>query len=265
MKTIFYYIRIYFLLVAQYTKTLMHFRANFFISTLGLVVSNITGILAFSIIFKSVTAIKGWNYYELVFIYAFSLLTIAPGEILFSNLWNLGGDLRHGTFIKYYLRPLNIMFYYMSENFEFKTLGQIIVGSAALFYSAAQLNITLSFFKILLLLFSLFSSSLIITSIMLIAASTGFWVINSYCVIDFACKLRDFSRYPISIYNKIFRFVFSFIIPIGFAAFYPSQLFLRPSKINLIIYFSPVAGIFMFTIAYIAWMKGVNSYTGTGS
>jgi ABC-type uncharacterized transport system permease subunit len=50
-----------------------------------------------------------------------------------------------------------------------------------------------------------------------------------------------------------FRVAFTYIIPIGFVAFYPSQLF------------SPIVGIGLFALTYWIWTKGVNSYTGTGS
>jgi len=55
------------------------------------------------------------------------------------------------------------------------------------------------------------------------------------------------------------------LIPIGFVAFYPSQLFLRPSEVTSLIYFSPLIGIGLFALTYWIWTKGVNSYTGTGS
>jgi ABC-2 type transport system permease protein len=62
-----------------------------------------------------------------------------------------------------------------------------------------------------------------------------------------------------------FRFAFTFIIPIGFVAFYLSQLFVRPGEVSLWIYFSPIIGIGLFAITYWIWTMGVNSYTGTGS
>jgi len=64
--------------------------------------------------------------------------------------------------------------------------------------------------------------------------------------------------------RSAFRFAFTYIIPIGFVAFYASQLFLR-QELSPFIYFSPVIGIGLFALTYWIWTKGVNSYTGTGS
>ena len=62
-----------------------------------------------------------------------------------------------------------------------------------------------------------------------------------------------------------FRVAFTYVIPIGFVAFYPSQLFPRSEEVSPIIYFSPTVGIGLFALTYWIWTKGVNSYIGTGS
>lgn len=59
--------------------------------------------------------------------------------------------------------------------------------------------------------------------------------------------------------------IVDYIIPMGFFAFYPSQLFLRPQDVSTLIYFSPIVGIGLFALTYWIWTKGVNSYTGTGA
>jgi ABC-2 type transport system permease protein len=51
----------------------------------------------------------------------------------------------------------------------------------------------------------------------------------------------------------------------GFIAFYPAQVFLRPGEIPLLTYFSPLVGIGAFVLAYWVWTKGVNRYAGTGT
>ena len=62
-----------------------------------------------------------------------------------------------------------------------------------------------------------------------------------------------------------FRVAFTYVIPIGFVAFYPSQLFLCPEQVHPLAYFSPLVGIGLFALTYWIWTKGINSYTGTGS
>jgi len=83
-------------------------------------------------------------------------------------------------------------------------------------------------------------------------------------------QIENLSKHPKILNHReglsgAFRFVFTYIIPIGFVAFYPSQLFLGPEDVSSLVYFSPITGIGLFALTYWIWTKGVNSYTGTGS
>ncbi|MEE3399341.1 MAG: ABC-2 family transporter protein, partial [Eubacterium sp.] len=78
-------------------------------------------------------------------------------------------------------------------------------------------------------------------------------------------RFRDFAKYPASIYNKVFKFIFSFIIPIAFVAYYPSLVFITPDNVPLLTWLSPLIGAFFFYLSYKFWMLGVRRYDFTGS
>ncbi|HXQ34728.1 MAG TPA: ABC-2 family transporter protein, partial [Anaerolineales bacterium] len=228
-------------------------------------VSSLATLGVFWVIFDNVPNIAGWTLMEMVFIYAFYMIAISPMQILFDHAWQLRFHVQHGSFIKYYFRPLNMMFYYMSEMFDIKGLTQLAAGVILLIYASIQLHMDWSLTRLVLLIITLFSAALVQISIIVAASCATFWVIDSYPVLGLAWKLREFSPYPMSIFDGAFRFTFTYIIPIGFVAFYPSQLFLRPQDVSPLIYFSPLVGIGLFALTYWIWTKGVNSYTGTGA
>ncbi|MEW6405370.1 MAG: ABC-2 family transporter protein [Chloroflexota bacterium] len=265
MRSLGEYIRLYFIIEAQYIKARMQYRADFFISSIGMFFSSLATLGVFAVLFDTIPNLAGWSLMEMVFIYAFYMVAISPMQILFDHTWQLRFHIQQGTFLKYYFRPLNMMFYYMSEMFDLKGLTQLAAGIVLLIYSSIQIGITWTLTKFALLLLSLFSAGLVLIAITLMAGCAAFWVINSYPVLGLAWKLREFAPYPMNIFDGVFRFAFTYILPIGFIAFYPSQLFLRPQDISPLIYFSPLIGIGMFVLAYQVWILGVNSYTGTGS
>ena len=119
--------------------------------------------------------------------------------------------------------------------------------------------------RLILLILALLSASLVQISITVMAGCAAFWVVDSYPVLGLAWKLREFAPYPMSIFDGAFRFTFTYILPIGFVAFYPSQFFLRPEQVSPLIYFSPLIGLALFGLTYWVWTLGVNSYSGTGS
>jgi ABC-2 type transport system permease protein len=265
MLSIFDYIRLYFYIEAQYIKVQMQYRMDFFVSSIGMFFSSLATLSIFVVLFNTIPNLAGWNLMEMVFIYAFYMIVISPMQILFDNIWWLRFHVQSGEFLKYYFRPLNMLFYFMSERFDMKGLTQLAAGIALLVYSSIQLGLVWSVLKLILLVVAMFSASLVIISIAVMAGSSAFWLVNSGPVLVLAWRLREFAPYPINIFDGVFRFVFTFILPIGFIAFYPAQFFLRPEEISPLIYLTPVVGFLLFGLMYRVWILGVNSYSGTGS
>jgi ABC-2 type transport system permease protein len=249
MRSIREYIRLYFMIEAQYIKGRMQYRSDFIISSIGMFFSSLATLGIFWVIFDTVPDLAGWSLMEMVFIYAFYMIAISPMQILFDHAWRIRFHVQQGTFLKYYFRPLT----------------QLAAGIALLISASVQLQLDWTLWRIFLLLMTLTSAALVQISIIVTAACAAFWVVDSYPVLGLAWKLREFSPYPMSIFDGAFRFTFTYIIPIGFVAFYPSQLFLHPQDVSSLVYFSPIIGIGLFAITYWVWTRGVNSYTGTGS
>ncbi len=266
MRSLAEYLRLYFIIEKQYIKARMQYRADFIISSIGMFFSSLATLGVFWVILNSVPSLAGWSLMEMVFIYAFYMIAISPMQILFDNAWQIRFHVQQGSFLKYYFRPLNMMFYYMSEMFDLKGLTQLVVGHRVVDLCIHSIQILTGLrSELLLLLMTLFSAALVQISIIVAASCAAFWVLDSYPVLGLAWKLREFSPYPMTIFDGAFRVAFTYVIPIGFVAFYPSQLFLRPEEVSPLIYFSPVIGIGLFALTYWIWTKGVNSYTGTGS
>ena len=247
MRSMGEYLRLYFIIEAQYIKARMQYRADFIISSVGMFFSSLATLGIFWVLFNSIPNLAGWTFMEMVFIYAFYMIAISPMQILFDHIWQIRFHVMQGTFLKYYFRPLNMMFYYMSEMFDIKGLIQLAEGIVLLIYSSIQLGLTWSPEKFLLLMIALFSAALVQISIIVMAGCAAFWVLDAYPVLGLAWRLREFAPYPMSIFDGAFRFTFTFLIPIGFVAFYPSQFFLRPAEVSLLMYFSPVVGIAAYT------------------
>ena len=102
-------------------------------------------------------------------------------------------------------------------------------------------------------------------AIMNAAAATCFWILHSGYVMIVMFRFKDYAKYPVSIFDGIFKAVFTFVIPIAFIAYYPGLVILRPSSIPLLSKLAPVIGIFFFWLSYKFWMLGARKYEGTGS
>ena len=263
-RNLAWYFRIYFKIIAQDIKVKMTYRADFIISNFAQILTHISGFIMFWIIFRSFPTVAGWSYHEMLFFYGFSLIAYTPTQCLLDNNWALPWQVRSGDFIKYCFRPVNIFFYYISEVFDMKGFGQLVSGIAILAYSWTQLELSFSLGIAALLLLKLTAASLFMATMLNMAAASVFWT-KSFAILEISVKFKDYSRYPITIFDGFLRYVFTFIIPMAFISYYPSLAFLRPNDVPLLTWLSPAIGLVFFILSYFLWMKGAGNYSGTGS
>jgi hypothetical protein len=138
LRMLKYYLRLYFLIESQYIKARMQYRADFVISSIGMVFTGLVTIFVFQVLFDTIPTLAGWTFNEILFIYGFFSLAIAPLQIFFDNIWFLRYKVQDGSFIKYYFRPLNMMFYFMSETVDLKGFTQLCLNPAGTPMDTAQ-------------------------------------------------------------------------------------------------------------------------------
>ena len=264
-RNIRFYLRIYRKILAQDLKSKMSYRADFIISTVGMIFTNISGFIGFWILFRNFPSINGWSYYEMLFLYGFSLVSLTPVQCLFDNNWSLRQNVYTGDFIKYCFRPINLFFYYQSEVFDIKGLGQLAFGIGTLAYAWGKIGLAFTPLMLLKMIVFLLTASLIMIAMQNAAAAACFWIQNSFYILDLAVRFKDYAKYPITIFGPVFRFIFTFIIPLAFIAYYPSLEILRPDEVPLLSWLSPLIGLVFFGLSYKIWMHGAMRYSGTGS
>jgi ABC-type uncharacterized transport system permease subunit len=264
MKTLLRYLRLYFLIGAQYTKARMSYRSDFIISFIGGIFWWVPSCFSILVIFMNIPSLAGWSFDELMFMYGFYMFAMTPAG-LFNNVWALPWQVQRGDFIKYYFRPLNTMFYFMSEVVDVGLIVYLIVSVALMAWASIRIGIAWDVVRIAGAISMLVSASLIVIGLMVAAASTAFWLTNSHSLLMLASRFRENARYPLTIYNTAFRVIFSVIVPIGFVAFYPVHWILRPGEAGIVPFLTPVVGVTCFLLSYLLWHKGTQRWSGTGT
>ena len=265
MKNFWVYPRLYLLLCGKYIQARMQYKADFLISTAAMLAGNAAVVVSLFILFQTIPGLAGWSYPQVIFIYAFALLAQSPTQILFDNLWQVRNLVNQGTFIKYYFKPLPTLFYFLSDMVDLKGFGTLVFGIGALVWSAAELHLSWSLGQWAMFPVLVMSSSLIFASLLTIAASACFWVKDSFSIMAFVSSFRDHSRYPIGIFDSVVQFLFTWVVPIGFIAYYPSRYFLTGGPIDPTVWGTPVFAMVLSWLALTVWNRGVRAWGGTGS
>jgi len=251
-KRLFYYWRIYRKLASQYVKSRMSFRADFLISLAGMLAVNLSGFLSLLVLFKTIPSLGGWDYDEMLFLYGFFGLATAPVAILFDKFWSLWSDIMRGNFINCYFKPLNTMFYYLSDTVDLKSLGSLALSVIIFVYAIPHLSVSWTALKVACLVLMYAGAAFSFIGIRTVVSSTAFW-------------MEQFVRYPLSIFGKPFQIVFVFVIPYAFVAYMPVNHLLHTPDVSPEWFLTPLVGAAVFGIGCLVWSLGVRRYNGTGT
>ena len=266
MKELKKYMHMHRVFVVQEMKRLLEYKGDFIIGVIGFLLSQMLNILFLSIIFSRIPTLLGWKFYEIVFIYGFSLIPKAIDHMFFDNLWNLGHNIvRKGEFDKYLTRPINSLFYIIVEKFQADAFGELIVGIILLCYSLSKLNLQIELVKVIVFIIVIPFATLIYTAIKIGTSALAFWVKRSGTITYMFYMLNDFAKYPVTIYNKVIRSVITYIIPFAFTGFYPSCYLLMGENFLFNIGGTIIISVILMIVSIGIWNIGIHAYESAGS
>jgi len=253
-------------LMLQFLSARMSYRLDFVSSLLSAVAASVTGFLFLFFLLdgSGISALGGWNKYEVLFIFGLSYLSTSLFSIVSPNLYQFGDRyVIQGQFDRVLLRPMNSLLQVLSETFNFESFGNFAVGLAAIEISRRELGLDFGILQWAMLVFFAISGAIILVSIFVIVASLSFHFEDKLGIAPPFYNLMNFGRYPLTIFDSSLRFFLSWIVPFGFVAFYPASFFFE-GKDSLSLLTPLVAAVF-FTLALFAWRAGEKAYASTGN
>lgn len=258
------YVKLYFKFTEVNFKVLKEYDLDFLFGIVALIMENLINILIIIFIFDLVDNIKGWDFNQILFLYAFSSTSFGIWHYFFVNTISIPYYIRTGTLDRFLLRPINPVFQIMTDSFDEDGIADLLFGSILLVIASNKLKITVT--KILFLPLLIVSGSLIYASLTLLGSLVSFFTITNTDLSDLTMKLSEFSKYPLDIYTHILRLIFTTIIPIGFAAYYPSLFYLTNNKFSkFLLIVSPIISLIFFLLVCKIWNLALRKYSSSGS
>ena len=119
MKTIKRYLRLYRVLIVQFFKVIMQSKVDFLMGLFGFFFTQVTGILFLYLVFEQIPFLQGWSLEQLIFIYGFAQIPRGIDHLFTDNIWLVAWRLViNGDFDRYMLRPMNVFFQVIAEQFH---------------------------------------------------------------------------------------------------------------------------------------------------
>lgn len=262
---------IYFTFIKMHIREQMMYRMSFFAGVVGQAFSYGVQFLMIHILTSSFGTLAGWKPEEVLFMYAFSLLSYGLGAACFywpSN--NLVVKVRTGEFDNSLTKPISPFLYEMFSGFSAGYITHITLSVVVLVITIQKTSFQVSVGNIALLLFLLICSAMMQGAFLLISAVPSFFTVNQNPVLDFLLwDIKKFVDYPITIYGGVIQVLLSFVLPYAFLAFYPASWLLGKENLTIlpdfVQYLAPVISILFFAVTLKLWHFGLSRYQSTGS
>jgi ABC-2 type transport system permease protein len=260
------YFRLYRKYLWQELKQATANRGDFLIGFVTILLYQILGLTFIGVIFLNVSEIQSWRFEEVLFILGF--FHLASGLFYMHFAWTLRFSERY--IIKRQLdallvRPLNPYFQIIAEGLgsSIQEIFSCLLGVLLMALAASMLQLDWTFDKVLWIGMGVSLGVVILGGLFTILAALSFWVLGSASLASPLMSLMDFAQYPTDIYNRYIRFVLTFVIPLGFIAFYPSAGVLRTGYQHYIL-MAAVLAVVVGGGGYSLWQLGLKRYESAG-
>jgi ABC-2 type transport system permease protein len=198
------------------------------------------------------------------------MLGHALNNTIFFTVGSVPEFVREGRFDRFLIRPLDPLFQALTvpqQIWPDELVLAIVYFSLVVPFAGVRVDWVLLCYVPLVAL----GGALIDFGINLAIATASFWFVRIDTLRWVVMSLeQEFSRYPISIYQRGVRVVLAFVLPFAFMNYFPATFLLHKAEDGLHLnpavgLLTPLVGLLVLTVAYAFWRIGLNRYQGTGS
>ncbi len=248
----------------------MSFKANFLLWILVEALWFLGQIVFIEVIFQYVNAIGDWTKWEVILLIGtHQLISQIFQAFFYLNVVNIPEMVRTGKMDFMLLLPIDTQFAVSTRQFGFDSVINAGVSVAIIGLALSKLGIHPSAAQFLLYAAAVGFGITIHYSIMFFLTTMSFWIVRAQGLVYGYYNLFNIARYPDSIFKGagVFKFVFSWIIPVILVANVPARVLIGASKGDLL---SPLLHLGGATFVVLAlnrflWKLALSRYTSASS
>ncbi|NEP08665.1 MAG: ABC transporter permease [Symploca sp. SIO2C1] len=241
----------------------LEYRLNFAIaalSSLGSLIGNLFGLFLF---YRTGYTFEGWNWEEaLVLLGIFTLLQGFSTTFLVPNLNRIVDHVEQGTLDFVLLKPISSQFWLSFRTLSPWGLPDLLFALILISYAGRRLDLTFS--NYLLSLVPLFFGLVILYSIWFILGATSIWFVKIYNVTEVLRNLLQAGRFPMVAYPTVYRFFFTFLVPVAFLTTVPAEAMLGRTQIIWVVV-GGVLALGLLVASSLFWQFAMRFYTSASS
>ena len=245
------------------------YRANFAVDLVGSLLVGLVELAEVWVLYRNVPALGGLEFRQVLLVFGLADVCFTLADMVVGHCDELPTYVRAGTLDVFYLRPQPLLAQLMTSDISLRRLARVSVGVAALTAGLVLAGPEWSASSVLLLAMALVFGTLTFAAMFVLAAGLQFFLINGAELTNaFVYGGRYAATQPASIWSRPLQAVFGFAFPMAFTAYLPVLALLDlpgagwlPSWLG---WCTPLAALWAWTAALLAWRFGVRHYQGGG-
>ncbi len=247
------------------------FRGTWFLGVIAQFLNYGATIASLYIVIMSLGWLQGWTAYEMLFVYALSLLAYAiAASIFYGPCMMIGTKVLNGDLDQSLVKPMGVLTYEIVSNFNIGYISHIMLGVTLVVISVIHIHMAITPLVILSLIGIILCGAMIQASMLIFASLFCFFIINGNPMLNFVVyQARNFIQYPLNIYPMAVQFILTFILPYAFINFYPVVNLLGKEELAfggpVLGWLMPAVAVVLFGLSIWAWNRSLRHYNSSGA
>ena len=209
----------------------MAFRANFLLWVITELLWFLGQIVFVDVLFAYTDSIGDWTMWVGVALTGFDQIVSQVFQAFFYvNLSNLPELVRTGRLDLMLLLPIDPQFAVSTRQFGLDNLLNAGVGVGFVIFSLSKLGIVPGAAQVVCYLVAILLGASIHYAIMFTLAALSFWIVRAQGLIYGYYNLVNVSRYPDQVFGGVFKFVFTWLVPVIIVANAPARLLVHAGE-----------------------------------
>ena len=258
--------RLYLKLQLLQLRTVVEYRADFWIGIVGAALMHGAGLVFLVALFGQVNEIAGWTAWEVAILYGMALVPRGLTELFCDGPWTLRMLLNQGEFDRVLVRPVSPALQVATQLASIHGVGQLVLGTVAFWLGVSRSEVPWTWWKPLFLVIVLASSLVMLGAINFLVNLIGFWEPSSTSALPTAyASLIDFAKFPLDVYGSAIKVLVTVVAPYAFLSYFPALILLdRDTPWRTLGFATPLVAAVVALVTAGLWRTGLDKYQGVG-
>lgn len=225
-----------------------------------------TAVIPLFVVYKDASSggIPGWSFGEALVVTGWFILLqgILEGAVN-PGLQAVIDHIRKGTLDFVLLKPADAQFLVSTSRFQVWRITSIVVAGGVFVYAFETIGRAPRLADVFVSFVLLAGATLLLYSLWILIVSAAFYVVRIDNLTYLFSSIFDAARWPATVFPKVLRWVFTFVVPLALMTTFPAEAML--GRLEGLSVLAALLGTVTFAIAArLTWLRAIGHYTSAG-